>query len=715
MKQQILAFSVLVGACAAMGGSDLAMDQAKGVLAKMTLEEKVSILSGNGTMTLNAIPRVGINKEWTMSDNSATVRADMERWGWNYCGTNDNSTVLPTLSALASTWNPALATAHGDVLGAEMRTRGKDMLLGPGVNIMRNPLCGRNWEYLSEDPFLAASMAVPMIKGVQSHNVAACVKHFCLNDQELARTTVDTYVDDRTLREIYLPAFRAAVQEAGVLTLMNAYNKIYCTHCSENAWILKGILRDEWGFKGFVVTDWGAQHSTLAAAMCGTDVEMDNGSTIRFFNNPKQGTSPLLDAVKAKKVPVATVDAMALHVLYVMARCGFFDGRDRGAGSRNTAEHQATAKAIGEEAITLLKNGASVLPLDSKAVKTVLLVGSYADNEQCRKGCSAEGKPPYEMTFYKGICERLGAGVKVLRAPLIESEKKNMDVAFADVEATARKADAVIVFVGTELGYGRAKESEGADRPNLLQPAGYDEAVAKILAWNLPKLVIVNRSGSPCEMPWADKAATLLQVPYLGQESGRAFAAVAFGDVSPSGKLPCTWPKKYADTPTAVAGTYNDKSVCYNEGIFVGYRWYDKRDIEPLFPFGYGLSYTTFAYSPVKLSSDTLAPDGAVTATVEVRNTGKADGKEAVQLYVTQVSPKLEREVRALKGFQKLALKAGAAGTAALRVEPRALAYYDVSSHRFRADAGEYVISVGASSRDIKSTAKLILTADWTE
>jgi beta-glucosidase len=715
MNRMIAVFTAVLSAGAAFAAEDTAMEQARAVLAKMTLEEKVSILSGSGTMTLNPIPRVGINKEWTMSDNSATVRADMERWGWNYCGKGDESTVLPALSALGSTWNRDLAASHGDVLGAEMRTRGKDMLLGPGVNIMRNPLCGRNWEYMSEDPCLVSSMIVPLIQNIQKHNVSACVKHFCCNNQELNRTGVDTEVDERTLREIYLPAFRAAVQDAGVLTLMNAYNKFRGKHCSENPYLLKDILRGEWGFKGLVVTDWGAAHSTVAMALGGTDVEMDRGDAIHYYNNPKKGTQPLVEAVRKGQVPEATVNEMATHVLYVMAKCGLFDGRDRGAGSRNTPEHQAAARAIGNEAITLLKNDAGVLPLDPAKVKTVLVVGRLASAKHTNGGWSAEGKPLYEITPFKGLQERLGANVKVLRAPLVESEKNDMDVAFADVEAAARKADAVLVFVGTSVGAGRAKECEGGDRPDLKQPDGYDAAVAKILGWKLPNAVVINHSGSPMEMPWVDACATLVQQPYLGQEAGRPLAAVLFGDVNPSGKLPCTWPKVYGDTPVAQMGTYNKNKVTYNEGFYVGYRWYDKKGIAPMFPFGYGLSYTTFAYGTANVSSKSLAPNGEVTVTAEVSNTGKRDGKETVELYVTALNPKVERCVRELRNFTKVDVKAGGKATASMAIRPRDLAYYDVAAKKFRADKGEYEISVGASSRDIRGTARIMLADDWTE
>jgi len=723
------ASSIRSGADAAAQADAAALARAKAVLVQMTLAEKVSILSGSGTMFLNAVPRVGVNREWTFSDNSNSIRADMTRFDWIYGHTNvnqDSSTVLPLCSALASTWNRDLAAAHGDILGAEMLVRGKDQLLGPGVNIMRTPLCGRNWEYWTEDPCLGAKLVVPLIKALQSHGVAATIKHYACNNQEWERSGVDTDVDERTLREIYLPVFRAAVQEAGVLSVMCSYNRFRGTWLSENAYLQKEILRNEWGFKGTLVTDWGAQHSTVEAALGGTDIECNQGYGIRYYQNPwlcwqKFGkvlprehstpeTQPLVFAVKDGKVPAATVDEMATHVLYVMAKCGFLDQpAARVTGPCNPPEHQTIARKIGEEAIVLLKNDAGVLPLDAAKMKTVLVVGDLADAHHTVGGASAEGNPPYEITPSQALQERLGKDVKIVRAPLVATNGNGL------VRAVAAQADAVLVFTGTSLGWGRARECEGADRPNLLLPDGHDEAIAKILSWKLPNTVVINHSGSPVEMPWLNRCATLVQHPYLGQEGGRPLAAVLFGDVNPSGRLPCTWPKTLADTPVARMGTYNAQHVTYNEGFYVGYRWYDHKSIDPMFPFGYGLSYTTFAFAPVKLSARTLAKDGEVVASVAVSNTGACAGKEVVQLYVSAVNPKVERCVRELKDFAKVAVPAGATVTAVLRVTPRDLAYYDVAAKKFRADAGEYVISIGASERDIRSTARITLAEDWSE
>ena len=784
-----------VAALAALAANALVDDataerNARERLAKMTLEEKCSLMAGSGTMTLPAIPRVGIMREWKFSDNSQTVRQDIDRWSFEHAGKAEEqyATVLPTLSALASTWNVELARAHGEALGEEARGRGVDQMLGPGVNIMRTPLCGRNWEYMTEDPLLASKMVVPLIKGLQSKDVVATVKHFAFNDQEWNRNSVDTYVDDETAAKIYLPAFKAAVEEAGTLGLMTAYNKFRGEWCSENAYLQKTLLRDTWGYKGIIVTDWGGQHTCAKAVNAGCGIEMNRGSAIRHLVEPRTGRMPLLDAVKAGEVTESTVDEAVYHLLYVMEKVNFFDESKRTKGAHDTEAHREVARRIGEEAIVLLKNEASELPLEKKAMRRVLLVGKLADTEACRLGWSAEGNPPYEMTALKGIKEYLGEGVEVIAAPLVGSDTtigaqhplekeiasfdptakdagmsvrawhavywtntreegeiagenypRKLDIDWQgqppvagveawnfsmraeakvqpsetgvytialhssigsgfkvavdgatvidcwaagrregsakvameagkeysvtvdyhsgtaesicrfgwvppslmamsvdEVKAEAAKADAVFVFTGTEVGHGQALECEGGDRPNMKLAEGHDEAIKEILSWGLKNTIIVVRSGSPLELPWADDAKELVWSPYLGQEYGRSLARVLFGEVNPSGRLPCTWPKRYEDTGVAQCGTYNDVMVEYKEGSLVGYRWFDAKGIEPRFRFGYGLSYTTFV-------CEKLGEDGR---RVKVTNTGSRAGKTVVENF----------EGGELKGFVKTRL-----------------------------------------------------------
>ncbi len=835
---------------------DAALDRAQARLATLTLDEKVRLTGGSGTMCLE-VP--GSDVEWQFSDSSHTVRANMERWTWDCTDTGDEATVLPTLSALASTWNRDLAAAHGHVIGAEARARGKDQMLGPGVNIMRDPRCGRNWEYMSEDPCLTAKLAVEEIRALQSHDVAATIKHFALNNQEKNRYGVDTVCDERALNEIYLPAFEAAVKEADVWSVMTSYNLVDGDWASENAYLQRGILRDRWHFAGMVVTDWGGAHSTVKAALNGGGVEMNRGSDIRYFTNPKAGTLPLADAVRAGEVPEAVVDEMALHTLYVLERTKFWTPAARATGARNTPEHQATARAIGEEAITLLKNDDGVLPLDGAHARKILVVGKLADTRHTLKGWSAEGKPLYEITPLKGLEEYFaakGQAVELVRLPLVASDGANLvhdviessigtfdtsakdagmsvrawetsyytdthaaegapfatgfarqpgfdtgtgvpyaglnpskfavrwrtallapetgDYTFAtfmdhrggttfvldgkviaqahecdtvsvqvaleagrtydfaviytgdtgehrvrfgwrlpsesgslaDIRRAAADADAVLVFTGTEVGHGQALECEGDDRPNLKLPEGHDAAIAEVLSWKLKNLVIITHSGAPLELPWADQAATILQQPYLGQEAGRPLARVLFGDVNPSGKLPCTWPVSLAETPVARKGTYTAAHSIYNEGIFVGYRWYEKENIRPLFAFGHGLSYTTFKYGELNVESGELKVGGGeLKVSVPVTNTGKVAGKETVQLYVAAVAPRVPRPVKELKDFAKVALAPGETKRVTLTVTARDLAYWDTGVHDWRTDAGDYRLLVGAAADDIRAEA----------
>ncbi len=727
-------------ACFAMLDDAAALKAAQETLAKMTLEEKVKLTGGSGTMTLSAIPRVGIQKEWTMSDNSSTVRPEMKRWDWGYTEPRSENTKLPSLSALAETWDVEMARLHGEVLGAEMRDRGVDELLGPGVNIARTPLNGRNWEYLGEDPCLAAKMCVPMIRGVQSYDVAATVKHFCLNDQEWNRHGVDTHADLRTLNEIYLPAFRAAVKEAGVLCVMTSYNKIDGLWASENKYLQTGVLRDRWGFKGLIETDWGGQRSNSFSVNNGGGVEMGRGDAIRFHYNPKDGKYPLIEAIEAGKVQAATVDEMALHVLYVMAKTGFLTGAPRKAGERNTKKHQDIARLIGEESVVLAKNEKGVLPLNPKSVKKILVIGRLSWERVCHKGCSAEGTVPYEVTFIDGLKNRLGEGAEVTGRPLprrkvekkasaeelaaVEragghldnnSPKDEVDVKLDELKALAMAADATIVFTGTDLGYEGNMESEGRDRGDMNSDPGVDESIAAILSWGAKNTVVISRAGTPVGYTWTDSAPTMLMSSYLGMEEGNALARVVFGDVNPSGKLCHTWPKRYEDTGVAQAGTYNGDRVVYNERFYVGYRWFDHKKIEPMFPFGHGLSYTSFKYKTPTVSKgeDKTGRNARWTVSVQVTNAGKVPGREVVQLYASYPRSSVERCVRELKGFAKTKLlKPGESETVKIPLTARDLAYFDDFSHRFTTPAGTYELSVGSSSRDLRG--KVTVATDKT-
>ena len=579
-------------------------------------------------------------------------------------------------------------------------------------------------------------MCVPMIKGVQSYDVAATVKHFCLNDQEWNRNNVDTHCDLRTLHEIYLPAFRAAVQEAGVLCVMTSYNKIDGIWASENKYLQTGVLRDRWGFKGLIETDWGGQHSNSFSANNGGGIEMDRGDQIKHHYNPKAGKYPIVDAVKAGKISEATVDEMALHVLFVMAKTGFLTGAPRKAGERNTKKHQEIARLIGEESIVLAKNEKGVLPLDAKSLKKVLVIGKNAAEKQCQKGCSAEGNVPYEITFLDALKARLGKGVEIVLKPLPKDKVKKTDDAqlavdlsgveragghvekdegkakaegpgLDELKALALASDATIVFTGTELGYDGNMESEGRDRKDMLSDPGEDASISAILSWGAKNTVVISRAGTPVGYTWTDSASTMLMSSYLGMEEGNSIARVVFGDVNPSGKLCQTWPKRYEDTGVAQMGTYNEKEVVYNERFYVGYRWFDYKKIEPMFPFGHGLSYTTFDVSGVDVKS---AGPNCWSVRAKVTNTGKVAGREVVQVYVAYPEAKVERCVKDLRGFAKTKLlKPGESEVVTVELSSSDFAYFDELTHQFTTDPGKYDILVGVSSRDIrgKGTAEV--------
>ena len=835
-------------------GDDVAEKLAREKLAAMTLEEKTSLCGLCATMYLNALPRVGIDREWSFNDCGHCMKPEHNRDRWGYVeGVDDQSTSLPCPSALATTWNPRLAEKHGHVMGEQMRSRDKSQMLGPGMNIMRNPLGGRNWEYMSEDPVVVARMVVPLVKAAQSHGLACTPKHYCLNSQELNRFGTQSTIDDRALEEIYLPAFEAVVKEAGVLSIMTAYNRYNGIFCSENPYLQKGILRDRWGFKGTIVTDWGGQHSCDNAVLNGGGLEANCGKDVTFltdfYGTKGKDKFPLATAVKEGRVPAAVVDEMALRVLYVMAKTGFLTG-EQDKGERLTKKHQQVARDIGAEAIVLAKNAKGVLPLDKAAVKKLVVFGEVAKTEVAHLGSSCECHPLYEISFLKGLEEYLGkdaaityfplggeagdekpmpiddllletydtsgtdafavrswaytqkrkgkvvkqsfvkttegtydyncsepglgpvdqgdelewrakvkapetgeyefpvlqanysiAGIAVAGKDLLKDqpgcvkgvaklekgkvyeivftfkvgEWKNF-CKFGWIVPSARKsspeiirkaveaADAVLVFTGTTMGFGQAKETEGGDRPNMFAAPGHDEDIAKILAMGNPKTVIISRTGSPIEMPWLEQCDTMLTMSYLGQEAGRPFAKTLFGELNPSGKLTWTWPRKFADTPIGFYGekAYNKENSVYLESIYVGYRWYEKKNIAVAFPFGHGLSYTKFGYGEVKVEGD----KGNLKLKIEVKNEGERAGAETVQLYVAPVKSAVDRPVKELKAFKKIFLKAGETKTVEFHLAKRDFAYYDVLSRKFVTPPGEYEILVGSSSADLRARAK---------
>ena len=694
------------------------------LLKQMTLEEKISLLHGDSKFTTAAIPRLGIPRRW-LSDGPHGVREDIGPDTWDPAGrTDDFASYMPVMVNLAASWDPELARAYGTVIGEEATARNKHIMLGPVVNIMRTPLNGRNLEYLGEDPWLAARMCVPYIQGVQANNVASCVKHFAGNNQENQRGSINVEMDDRTLHEIYLPAFRAAVQEANVWTVMGAYNKFRGQHCCHNDLLLNQILKKDWGFQGLVMTDWGGAHDTKESVLNGLDLEMGT-------NRPKYDdyylAKPFRDGIQNGTYPMSILDDKVrrnLRVMLATAKVGA-EGTAK-MGSLNTLAHQMAARKIAEEGMVLLKNQGALLPLDPNKAQTIAVIGDHATRKFGRGGGSAGIKALYEVTPLEGILARVGgnatvtyasgfripnpfrrgpanaAGVRTEQAPPPAADP----VALADRAVAAAKAADVVIYVGG-LTHARGGDDEGSDRTELKLPYGQNELLARVLEAN-PRTVVVLVNGGPVEMdPWLAKTPAVLEAWYPGMEGGNALARVLFGDVNPSGKLPFTFPRSLGDSPAHAMNAYpgKDGTETYVEGLLVGYRWFDTKSIPPLFPFGHGLSYTTFAYSNLRVAR---AGD-RWTAQVDIQNTGSRDGAEVVQLYVQPVRAPVTRPTKELKAFRKVPLKAGEKQTVDLPLDVRAFAYYDPARKSWIAAPGEYRLQAGTSSRDLRAEASVRL------
>ncbi len=680
------------------------------LLGRLTLEEKISLLHGDSKFTTAAIPRLGIPRRW-LSDGPHGVREDIGPDTWNAAGrTDDFATAMPCGLALAATWNPELAQAEGGVIGQEALARGKNIMLGPAVNIMRTPLCGRNFEYYGEDPYLVSRIAVGFIRGEQAQDVASCVKHFAANNQETQRGSINVEMDERTLREIYLPSFRAAVQEAGVWTIMGSYNQFRGEHCCHNDYLLNQVLKGEWGFRGLVMSDWAGVHDTRQAALNGLDLEMGTERNYADFYLARA----YLAGLQSGEFPMAGLDDKVRRNLRVMIATHVLDGRP--AGSLNTKEHQATARRVAEEAMVLLKNDGGALPLDAKKIKSIAVIGENATRMQTHGGQSSEIKAFYEISPLDGIVRRVGREVTVTYAigydaPAASARSTRPQNAappaaaaeLADRAVAAARAADVVIFVGG-LNHDLGNDCESRDRSELKLPYEQDALLSRVVEAN-PRTIVVLVSGSPVAMgAWLEHTPAVLQAWYGGMEAGNALARVLFGDVNPSGKLPCTFPQKLADSPAHALGNFpgKDGTVRYEEGLLVGYRWFDTKQIAPLFPFGHGLSYTRFEYSGLKIVPGSEAKDAVATVEFDLANTGDREGAEVAQLYVHDVAPSLPRPVKELKAFRKVALKPGEKQHVSMPLGREAFAFYDPAKHGWVAEAGDFKISIGGSSRDLR-------------
>ena len=687
------------------------------LIKKMTLEEKVGLLHGNSKFYVAGVERLGI-PEWSLSDGPHGVRAEINRHDWAYAGwTNDSASYFPTGTAFAAAWNPELAYRRGEVLGEEARWRKKDVLLGPGVNIIRSPLCGRNFEYMSEDPYMNSVLAVAYIKGLQSRDVACSVKHFAVNNQETNRTTVDVECSERALREIYLPAFKAAVQEGGALTVMAAYNKFRGEFCAENNYLVRKILRNEWGFDGVYVTDWGAAHSTVPSMEAGLDLEM--GTLIDKYEDWYYA-NPLIEAVKSGKVPMSLVDVKVGDVLRVMIKTNVLDPKKRfGPGSMNTKKHQQATYDAAAEAIVLLKNQHNLLPLDFSSIKSLAVIGDNATRKHSNGGLSSEIKAVYEVTPLGALRAKWGDKVDIRFAQGYEklstfvegsnngqssgtfsSKTQESDALLKEAVEVARTSDVALLVCGLNHDY----DTESFDRLNMDIPYGQVELIQEVVKAN-PRTIVVMIAGSPLNMAAVDICSpAIVWAWFNGMEGGNALVDVLSGKVNPSGKMPFTTPVSLDQSPAHALGNFpgRDLKVNYEEDILVGYRWFDTKGLPVVYPFGYGLSYTTFNYSNLNTDKKTYDQADTIQATFTLTNTGDREGAEVAQLYVSDPVCSVMRPVKELKGFKKVFLKPGESRRITLDIPVSSLAFYSEAQSQFVVEPGEFILQLGASTSDIK-------------
>lgn len=731
MSKFLFSFFLLVLSLLAVAQQPVYLDDSQPIehriddaMSRMTLQEKISVIHAQSKFSSRGVPRLGFPDFWT-DDGPHGVRPDVLWDEWEQAGqTNDSCVAFPALTCLAATWNPSLAWHYGRSLGEEALYRGKDMILGPGVNILRTPLGGRNFEYMGEDPYLVATMVVPYVRGLQSNGVAACVKHFALNNDEEYRHQVNVNVSDRTLHEIYLPAFHAAVTKGGAWGLMGAYNLYRDEHNCHNEYLLKDLLKGQWGFDGVVVSDWGGCHDTDQAVNNGLDMEfgtwtdgLHKGASNAYDNYYL--ANAYRDGILSGRYSMKTLDDKVRRVLRLFFRTTM---AQRGHGSLCSEAHYRTARSIADEGIVLLQNTGGVLPLDLSRRPTVLVVGENAIKMMTVGGGSSSLKVQREISPLAGLKARLKdvATVEYERGYVGDTsgayngvttgqdlkDSRSREQLINDAVNKARKADYVIIVGG--LNKSDYQDCEGHDRKDYGLPYHQDELVEALAKVN-HRVVFVNISGDPVAMPWRNRVAAIVQAWYGGSESGEALADVLTGDICPSGKLPFTWPVKLQDVGAHALKTYPgmwraDHKIIdetYSEGIYVGYRWAEAKHIRPLFAFGHGLSYTTFKLSDLRLSSPSLTSADSLTVTVNVRNTGRCAGSETVQLYIHDDRCSVDRPVKELKGFAKVALQPGESKDVKIVIDRQALSFYDEKQGTWTAEPGTFTALVGNASDNI--------------
>ncbi|WP_396602263.1 beta-glucosidase [Algibacter sp. R77976] len=687
------------------------------ILSLLSIEEKVAMCHAQSKFSTKGVERLGIPEIW-MSDGPHGVRAEISWDSWDYAGwTNDSITAFPALTCLAASFNPNLSSQFGNSIGEEALYREKDVLLGPGVNIYRTPLNGRNFEYLGEDPYLASVMVVPYIKGVQKNNVAACVKHFALNNQEHLRSTINVEASDRALHEIYLPAFKAAVTEAGVWSIMGAYNKFRGQHTTHHELLTNKILKKDWGFDGVVISDWSSTHNTMEAALNGLDMEMGTGTdglgtTTSNHYDYYYLASPFLKAIKQGKIEESVVDDKVRRILRLMYRTTLKP--NRGFGRINNKEHHEVARKVAQEGIVLLKNENNFFPIEDKKGLTIAVIGENATRSMTAGGGSSELKPQFEISPLEGMKQRY-RNAKIIHAmgyhtgPSVYDNvipsKLNQDSLRVQAIETAKKAD-IVLYVGG-LNKSHLQDCEGDDRQYYELPYNQEEFINQLKAVN-PNLGMLLVTGNAVETPWLDKVDGLIQTWYLGSMAGHAIADVVSGDVNPSGKLPFSFPKQLKDNGAHFYGELSypgdGTNQHYKEDILVGYRWHDTKNIEPRYAFGYGLSYSSFSISNVETNKKKYNTEDVITVSCNVNNVGNESGAEVVQVYVGKKKSKVKRALKELKGFSKVNIQSGNTKTVSIDIPVSALAYYNEDKSDWDIEKGAYIIYVGNASNNITKT-----------
>ena len=688
------------------------------IISEMTLDEKVGMLHGTGMFVSGGVERLGI-PEFHYTDGSNGVREELERHSWNPLNLgNDSATFFPTGSALGATWNRELAYQYGEALGLETRARGKDMILGPAVNIMRTPIGGRTFEYFTEDPYLNAEISVGYVRGVQNQDVAVCVKHFAANNQESERNRVSIEMNERTLREIYLPAYKATVEDADAMGMMGAYNKFRGEYLCQNDYLNNQMLKGEWGFKGMIVSDWGATHNTVTAALGGLDVEMGTWTRNQNYDQNFMGL-PLRDSVLAGIIPMDVINDKVHRILRVTYNLNKMEeGRQK--GEFVSGRIQKIARDVASESIVLLKNEKTLLPLSISNLKSIAVIGFNATRKQAKGGFTAGVKTKYEITPLEGLKNKIGNLVQINYAMGYEQkfEQENNwrtpaintpnDSLIAQAVEAARNSDVAIIFAGNT----REIETETLDRETLTLPFGQDELIKAVAAVN-PNTVVVIIAGAPVNLNTTNEVApSILYGWFNGSEGGNALADVLFGDVNPSGKLPFTIPVNLNDVGVHALNAYpgENQVMEYKEGILVGYRWFDTKNIAPAFPFGFGLSYTTFEFTDLKSDKNVYQTGDQIQLSLSIENTGTIEGKEVVQCYMHDEASSVMRPAKELKAFEKVDLKPGEKKRVTLTIDVEDLAFFDENSNNWKIEPGNFTFMVGSSSRNTPQQTTIKVT-----